>query len=209
MNTEEAQRFNSIAKTALASVNPVVARQITELCGISKGTAIDIGSGPGHLAIELAKHTNLSIFTLDVSVAMQPITSENILNAGFSDRIIPVTGNAMKMPFNDASADLIVSKGSVFFWDDLSATFQEIHRVLKPGGKAFIGGGFGSFATFEEVRQTMDTIDPTWIDGVRKRLGTETADRLRDALETAGIQNYEILQNSWQLWMIFGKEDDQ
>ncbi|MDE4908575.1 class I SAM-dependent methyltransferase [Methanogenium marinum] len=209
MNTEEARQFNSILKTAFAPVNPAVAHQITENCGITKGTAIDIGSGPGHLAIELARLTSLTIYALDISEAMFPIATENIQKAGLSDRIIPVTGNVMEMPFADASADLIISKGSVFFWEDTATAFQEIQRVLTPGGKAFIGGGFGTEEILSRVKQTMDTIDPIWIVGVRKRLGKETADRFRYALETAGIQDYKIIHDSWQLWIIFGKENAQ
>ena len=209
MNTEEARRFNALAKTALAPVNPVVARQITERCDITEGTAIDIGSGPGHLAIELAKETSLHIFALDASPAMHTIAAENIRNAGFSDRIIPMTGDVMTMPFDDASADLIVSKGSAFFWEDLRAAFREIQLVLKPGGKAFIGGGFGSATILKEVKETMDTIDPTWIDGVRTRLSREMAERFRDALRVAEIQDYKILHDPWQLWVIFEKEETQ
>ena len=209
MNTEEAQRFNHLARTALAPVNPVIARQITDTCGITRGTAIDIGSGPGQLAIELVRITSLTIYTLDIAESMRPIAADNIQKAGFTDRIIPVTGDVARMPCHDASADLIFSKGSVFFWEDPGAAFREIRRVLKPGGKAFIGGGFGSSATSARVKQTMDTIDPTWIDGVRTRLGKETADRFRDALGTAGISDYEIVHDSWQLWVVFGKEDTQ
>lgn len=161
INTEDARRFNSLAKTALAPVNPIVARQITDLCGITEGTAIDIGSGPGQLAIEMARLTSLTIYALDISDAMRPIAADNIQQAGYSERIIVQTGDAAAIPFPDASADLIFSKGSAFFWDDLTTAFREIRRVLRPGGKAFIGGGFGNAATFAAVRETMDTIDPT------------------------------------------------
>lgn len=207
INTEDARRFNSLAKTALAPVNPIVARQITDLCGITEGTAIDIGSGPGQLAIEMARLTSLTIYALDISDAMRPIAADNIQQAGYSERIIVQTGDAAAILFPDASADLIFSKGSAFFWDDLTTAFREIRRVLRPGGKAFIGGGFGNAATFAAVRETMDTIDPTWIDGVRRRLGQETADRFRDALERAGIEDYEILHDPWQLWVLFKTEE--
>ena len=207
MNTEDAQRFNAIAKTALAPVNPIVARQITDICGITEGIAIDIGSGPGHLAIEVAGRTGLRIFALDLSPAMHPIITENIRNAGLSERITPMTGDVTQLPCPDASADLVFSKGSAFFWDDLTAALREIQRVLQPGGKAFIGGGFGNAATLAAVRETMDTIDPTWHDSVKTRLGQETADRFRDALERAGIHDYEILHDPWQLWLCFRAEE--
>lgn len=209
MDTQKAQRFNHLSQTVFAPVDLAIARQIKETCGIISGTAIDIGSGPAQLTIELARITSFRIYAMDLSVAMHPIATENIRIAGFSDRIISVTGDAAKMPCPDAFADLIVSKGSAFFWDDPVAAFRECRRVLKTGGKAFIGGGFGSDALLTEVQKAMDTKDPTWIDGVRKRLSTEMADRFRDALEKAGIRDYEILHDSWQLWVIFGKEDTQ
>ncbi len=146
---------------------------------------------------------------MDLSGAMHPIATENIRTAGFSDRIFPVTGDAAKMPCPDAFAGLIISKGSAFFWEDPAVAFRECRRVLKTGGKAFIGGGFGSEGLLTEIKQTMDTIDSAWIDGVRTRLGKETADQFRDALGKAGIQDSEILHDSWQLWVIFGKEGTQ
>lgn len=207
MNTQDARRFNHLARTALAPANAAVARQITGTYGIMQGTAIDIGSGPAHLAIELAKLTTLRIYALDASPAMHDIANGNIRAAGLGDRITPVIGDARSLPCPDATADLIISKGSVFFWDDPGAAFHEIRRVLKPGGKACIGGGFGSAKTFAEIQENMDTIDATWIEGVRERLSTETADRLREALKQAGITDYTVLHDPWQLWVIFGMEE--
>ena len=48
------------------------------------------------------------------------------------------------MPFPDDTVDLVVSRGSIFFWDDPAKGLSEVARVLRPGGKAYIGGGAGS-----------------------------------------------------------------
>jgi SAM-dependent methyltransferase len=48
------------------------------------------------------------------------------------------------MPFPDNSVDLVVSRGSIFFWNDPVQGLKEVYRVLRPGGKAYIGGGAGS-----------------------------------------------------------------
>jgi SAM-dependent methyltransferase len=42
------------------------------------------------------------------------------------------------------SVDFLVSRESIFFWDDPVKGLKEIRRVLRPGGTACIGGGAGS-----------------------------------------------------------------
>jgi ubiquinone/menaquinone biosynthesis C-methylase UbiE len=41
----------------------------------------------------------------------------------------------MKMPFQDASFDAVFSNGSLHEWEDPVRVFNEIFRVLKPGGR--------------------------------------------------------------------------
>ena len=62
--------------------------------------------------------------------------------AGLADRVRGVQGDAQDMLFRDGFADLVVSRGSIFFWPDPDAGIRESYRILKPGGVAFVGGGF-------------------------------------------------------------------
>lgn len=203
MDQAAAERFNRLSQTVFAPVNTAVARQIVETCGITRGTAVDLGSGPAHLAIELAQITDLTFFALDISACMRSVAAENIRTASLSNRVTPLTGDAAQIPLADGSTDLVVSKGSVFFWPEPAAAFREIRRVLRPCGEAWIGGGFGSAALLEEVREQMDQIDPAWISGVRERLSDRTVERLRAELETTGIEEYTILHEPWHLWIRF------
>ena len=55
----------------------------------------------------------------------------------------PCTGSVQDIPLEQDTIDLAISRGSVPFWEDLPTAFAEIHRVLAPGGQAYIGGGLG------------------------------------------------------------------
>jgi ubiquinone/menaquinone biosynthesis C-methylase UbiE len=44
-----------------------------------------------------------------------------------------------KLPFPDDHFDAVLSSGSIKHWPDPAAGMTEIHRVLAPGGRAFIG----------------------------------------------------------------------
>jgi ubiquinone/menaquinone biosynthesis C-methylase UbiE len=83
------------------------------------------------------------------------------------------------MPFPDNFADLIVSRGSVFFWEDKVGAFEEIYRVLKPNGRTYIGGGFGTAELREKVMREMKKMISEWKKGVKERLGKNTLKRLK------------------------------
>lgn len=138
------EEFGRVARLAFAPIYPCLARGVTRKFGIMDGVCVDAGSGPGSLAIALAKITKLRIYSLDLQEGMTELARRNVAEAGLASRITAVTADVCSMPFEDGSIDLVVSRGSLPFWDDRPAAFREIRRVLRPGGVAYVGGGFGT-----------------------------------------------------------------
>ncbi len=132
---EAARMMNNITKTVFAPIYPVMAEQIASIHGITAGTCIDLGSGPAALSISLAKVTDLLIHAVDKSPHSHAIACDNIRKAGLENRITPVRSDVCTLPFESNFADLIISRGSLFFWEDLSGAFNEIYRVLKARGQ--------------------------------------------------------------------------
>ncbi len=143
------QQMDLTAGVAFARVYPAIARQVVQRYGIAAGRCLDAGSGPGSLAIALAAITDLQIASLDFDPAMSAIAAGNIDRAGFTGRITTVTADVHSIPFDNGHFDLVVSRGSVFFWEDRAGALRELYRVLKPGGVIYCGGGMGS----EEIRR--------------------------------------------------------
>ena len=202
-----ANKMNDISKTVFAPVYPEIAKSIVEKLKITEGICIDIGSGPASLAIAVAKKTNMQVISFDSSIDMQKKAEENINEAGLSGRISLLHGDVHDIPLENDYADLIISRGSLFFWKDVHTAFKEIYRVLKPGGKTYVGGGFGNRDIFEQVCREMDKMNPDWSTMRKENLSPDNRIRFETTLKDIGIKNYEILSDDAGLWVIISKSE--
>lgn len=100
------------------------------------GRVLDLAPGPGHLAIEVAKLGKQQVSGLDISETFVRIATENAKAAGVA--VDFQYGNAAQMPYADATFDLVVCRAAFKNFTDPVAALEEMHRVLKPGGKALI-----------------------------------------------------------------------
>ncbi len=116
------RRFQSAARSVLEQVPP-------------GGLVLEVAPGPGYLAIEIAK-AGRDVAALDISQSFVRIVRDKAREAGVS--IDVRHGNASAMPFEDASFDFVVSMAAFKNFADPVGALNEIHRVLKPGGRASI-----------------------------------------------------------------------
>ena len=200
-----AEHMNQIAKTVFAPVYPVIAKQIIERCRISRGRCLDVGSGPGSLGIALAQASDLTVTLLDSSVEMLALARENIREAGLSDRLSLLSGDVHNIPLPARSVDVAVSRGSIFFWEDLPRAFSEIHRVLAPGGKTYVGGGFGTAELRDAVLVAMTKENPDWKDFRDKNLGPENQKRVVGILADLGLP-HRVISDDSGFWVMMEKE---
>lgn len=201
---EGAQRMDRIAKTAFAPVYPVIAEQILDRCGISRGRCLDVGSGPGSLGIALARASDLAVTLLDSSPEMLETAEGNIREAGLSGRLSLLRGDVHAIPLPAGSVDLVVSRGSVFFWEDLARAFSEIYRVLAPGGKTYVGGGFGTAELRDSIAAAMTKENPEWKSFRDKNLGPDNRARIAGVLADLG-HRHRIINDDSGLWVMMEK----
>lgn len=97
---------------------------------------LEIAPGPGYLSIELAKLGSYHITGLDISPKFVEIARAKAKEAGV--KVDFRHGNASRMPFADGSFDFIVCRAAFKNFSQPVEALNEMHRVLKPGGKALI-----------------------------------------------------------------------
>lgn len=108
--------------------------------GIDQGLALEIGPGPGYVGLEWLKQTTgTHLKALEISPDMIGVARQNAEAYGLENRWDIMEGSGEKIPLKAESFDAVFSSGSLHEWSEPVKTFDEIMRVLKPGGKFFIG----------------------------------------------------------------------
>ncbi|MCL4120317.1 UNVERIFIED_CONTAM: hypothetical protein GTU68_055093 [Idotea baltica] len=97
-------------------------------------TILDIATGTGDLAINLAQTNAEKIIGLDISSGMLDIGKEKVKKQDLEDKIEMVLGDSENMPFEDNAFDAITVAFGVRNFETLEKGLKEIHRVLKPQG---------------------------------------------------------------------------
>lgn len=132
-----ARLYDLVATPALERLYLRVAREAATISSV--GAALDVGCGPGGLAIRLAQEApGLQVTGMDISPEMVELAGRRAEAAGLDGRVDFRVGAAEAMPFPDGRFDLVVSTLSLHHWPDAEAGLAEVYRVLKPGGQACI-----------------------------------------------------------------------
>jgi ubiquinone/menaquinone biosynthesis C-methylase UbiE len=107
--------------------------------GITQGLALEVGPGPGYLGLEWLKKTQgTKLKALEISPDMITIAERNAKEYRLQDRVTYVKGDAREMPFDDNTFDAAFTNGSLHEWSQPRKVLNEVHRVLKPGGRYLI-----------------------------------------------------------------------
>jgi ubiquinone/menaquinone biosynthesis C-methylase UbiE len=149
--------YEKVAAPGLWQFYQQVAGEIaSSLCS---GTVLDVGTGPGHLLVEIAKRNpNLEIVGFDMSRKMLKIAKKLTeqdgkvsarttalgstpttisINAG-SRLVRLVRGDVRNLPFPDGAFELVVSTLSMHHWHNPAKGIRECLRVTAPGGRCWI-----------------------------------------------------------------------
>lgn len=93
-------------------------------------SVLDIGCGTGLFTRQIAEHTDAHVTGIDISADLLAVARASTT----SPLIRYVEGDAMHLPFEDGTFD-VVCGSSVLHHFDFDRSLAEIYRVLKKGGR--------------------------------------------------------------------------
>jgi ubiquinone/menaquinone biosynthesis C-methylase UbiE len=102
----------------------------------AKDSALDIATGAGHTALALAPHV-ARVIAYDLTREMILETRRNAAARGLAN-VYTQQGPAEKLPFRDASFDIVTVRQAPHHFADVRAAVREMARVTRPGGRVVI-----------------------------------------------------------------------
>lgn len=154
--------YNAVAAKGFTGLYRRIAEEITD--EVKSGKILDIGTGPGYVAIEIAKlNSHLEIVGIDLSPKMVSIANKNseLKRTYYPEgdhlggRVTFEIADAHDLPYHDNSFDFVFSTFSLHHWKRRDRVLNECARVVKDNGLVWIYD-FRRDATRQEIKKTID-----------------------------------------------------
>jgi ubiquinone/menaquinone biosynthesis C-methylase UbiE len=203
----DARRFNEVmGKSPVQAEYRHLAREVAANLP-QGGKVLDVGTGTGFVAVEVASllRQKVQVIGLDLSEAMLSLAAENAAARGVSAFVTWRMGDAKSMPFETGEFDFIVSSGSLHHWDEPRRVFDEIARVLKPGGGCLVRDSKRLLRRRERLF--------AWLIGLsipadfRKHYwgsirSSYTSDELRQVLGRSRLQGWRVMEDIMDIMVL-------
>ncbi len=134
-------------------IRPFLARQIEELYGRKDGHILEIGPFSGLIFTLAQKNVGQSFSIAVFPQTTIPLYRQEARKLRLEDRVGIIGSDSSLINIADDSIDLAIFRGALFFPSLFRVDFGAVYRALRPGGTAFVGGGFGKFTPPEVISQ--------------------------------------------------------
>ncbi len=104
---------------------------------LNHARAVDLGTGPGIVAIELAKR-GATVTGVDISENQINAARDRAANASVADRCAFIVAPAENTALRAGEFDLVTA-GQCWGWFDEPQALREVNRLLRPGGWLVVG----------------------------------------------------------------------
>lgn len=133
-------QFGPRARAYVESADHAMGADLERLAAIAAARpgarVLDLGCGGGHVSFTVAPFAR-EVVAYDLSDEMLAAVRDGAARRGLAT-IRTARGPAERLPFDDASFDVVLTRYSAHHWSDLAAGIAGMRRVLKPGGLAVV-----------------------------------------------------------------------
>lgn len=160
-------------------------------------TVIDIGAGYGGSARYMAKTFGCQVECLNISEKENDKNVQKNKEQGLDHLINVYQGNFEDIPYKDATFDVVWCQDSILHSGNKKAVFEEVARILKPGGH-FI---------FTDPMQ-IDNCPDGVLDPVLKRIHLDSmgsVGKYREFAQQVGLQEVEVEEHAQLLPTHYGR----
>jgi arsenite methyltransferase len=172
---------------------------------------VDLGSGRGTDVLRLAETVGEVgfVYGIDISEGMIRKAAGTAERLGV-ENVKFIQSPLEKLGIGDNVADLVISNCTINHSDDKQSVWNEIHRILKGGGRFVVSDIYSIGQVPEEYRTDPVAISECWAGSVTRQ------EYLRH-LENAGFSSIEIIEESAPYekgkievssWTITGRKSD-
>ena len=127
------------ARFAVPLLEPLHRQVAAEVAALTSGTVLDVGTGPGALAVAIAQRcAECTVIGIDLAPEMLASAEARARDVGVSERVRFEVADAAALPLADGSVDVAVSTLSLHHWRDVPAILRELHRVVRSDGRVLI-----------------------------------------------------------------------
>ena len=131
---------------------------------IDGARVLDVGCGLGAVDVLLVERFGAAHVTgIDVEAPLVARATARVDAAGLADRVSIRMVSAGPFPFEDGAFDVVFSKDSMIHIPDKRALYEDIHRVLAPGGRMALSDWFGNgLEPTPAMREWLDVVGLTF-----------------------------------------------
>ncbi len=133
---------SAAAKTIPDAGAAAIAGRILRESGVRDGYCLVLGAADGHLALELARQSQLQVVVVESAAPRVAAVRRLFGEAGVQGVRASVQVLAgPDLPYGDLFANLVVSESGLADGGVPTIPAAEVHRLLRPNGGFFFGGG--------------------------------------------------------------------
>lgn len=177
--------YNKISKTLIQKID------------CNDKNIVDVGCGTGILSFMALGKGASKMSCVDISKLMLQKCREKSIAQGYTDDSISFhQGDAERLPFNDASFDVVLLNMVLGMVPNQQATITELTRILRPGGTIALSA-HGPAYYIEAIEAGMKSMNMRYFLGHRFEFWPRDENEVKIFFINAGLDNIQTERLKW------------